>query len=438
VVYDPAIIVTHLDDGNAFTNSAAEAEIARAREIFMQKHAGYLASRPGRGERAQVFARVADDTQKRVLFLEDTVPLRMIGSGFVRSNDLVKVMASMGYAVTVYPLNGCPFDPAAVYADMPDTVEVMYDQSVEQLQPFLELRQEYYDAIWVARTHNLNAIRPVLEGAISRYGSLPRIVLDTEAIASLRDADHAALEGRTFDVGAAVKQEFINGEFCDQIVAVSESEAATLRDLGLDDVNVIGHMRALRPTPRLFAQRAGMLFVGAIHRMDSPNYDSLCWFIDEILPLIERELGWQTRLTVAGYTGPDVSLDRFRSHSRVTLRGAVQDLEPLYDSHLGFVAPTRFAAGTPYKVYEASSFGLPVVATELLRQQLNWVAERELLTAGVNDPATFARQVISLHRDPITWHNLREASLARLELENNRKDYSAAIARALWLSPIVG
>jgi O-antigen biosynthesis protein len=33
----------------------------------------------------------------RILFVEDTVPLRTIGSGFVRSNDLVQVMASLGY-----------------------------------------------------------------------------------------------------------------------------------------------------------------------------------------------------------------------------------------------------------------------------------------------------------------------------------------------------
>jgi len=63
-------------------------------------------------------------------------------------------------------------------------------------------------------------------------------------------------------------------------------------------------------------------------------------------------------------------LDRFRDHPRVTLRGPVTDLTPLYDSHRVFVAPTRFAAGVPYKVHEAASFGLPVVATDLLRRQL--------------------------------------------------------------------
>ena len=198
-------------------------------------------------------------------------------------------------------------------------------------------------------------------------------MLDTEAIAALREAGQAALAGEPSSIWMRRSlREFANAHACQNIVAVSESEARKLRDLGFGNVTVIGHMRALHPTPRPFARRAGMLFVGAIHRMDSPNYDSLCWMVDEVLPLVEKELGWETRLTVVGYTAPEVSLERFRDHPRVTLRGALADTEPVYDSHRVFVAPTRIAAGTPYKVYEAASFGLPVVATELLRRQLDW------------------------------------------------------------------
>src|SRR5258708_36516276 len=200
--------------------------------------------------------------------------------------------------------------------------------------------------------------------------------------------------------------ELLDVSFWEKIVAINDAEAAILRDMRFPDVAVIGHMRVPCPTPRPFARRAGMLFVGAIHRMDSPNYDSLCWFVDEVLPLIARELTWETRLTVVGYTGAGVSLDRFRDHPRVTLRGTVSDLEPLYDSHRVFVAPTRFAAGTPYKVHEAASYGLPVVATELLRQQLGWEDGQELLAAEATDPAAFARHVVALQRDATLWQRL--------------------------------
>ena len=126
------------------------------------------------------------------------------------------------------------------------------------------------------------------------------------------------------------------------------------------------------PTARPFAQRAGMLFVGAIHKQDSPNFDSLVWFVDAVLPLIEAELKWETRLTIAGYVAPGIDMGRFEHHPRITLRGPVADLNPLYNAHRVFVAPTRYAAGAPYKVLEAASRGVPVVATEVLRGELDW------------------------------------------------------------------
>ena len=436
VVYDPAVIVHHLEYGSAVSSRASESEIGRARQIFAEKHADYVSGRPLRDEQRQVFDRMADTQSRRVLVVEDTVPLRMIGSGFVRSNDIVREMAALGYAVTVYPINGCPFDVASVYADMPDGVEVMHDYSKEQFQAFIAHRRGYYNAIWVARTHNLATVRAALEQASmdpanGDFGWMPPVVLDTEAIASLRAGGQAALTGTPFDLDAAIRSELRDGAFCATIIAINDVEAAILRDMDFPDVAVIGHMREPRPTLRPFSQRAGMLFVGAIHRMDSPNYDSLCWFVDAVLPLIERELAWETRLTVVGYTGSEVSLARFRDHPRVTLRGPVSDLEPLYNQHRVFIAPTRFAAGMPYKVHEAASFGLPVVATELLRRQLGWEHGRELLAAEETDPAAFARHAVALQRDEGLWHHLRESALHRLRQDNDRAHYASAIREVL-------
>jgi glycosyltransferase involved in cell wall biosynthesis len=257
-------------------------------------------------------------------------------------------------------------------------------------------------------------------------------VLDTEAIAAVRWAEKAALAGELApDLDAAIRQEFANADVCDKIVAVNAVEAQMLRDQGFHDVTVIGHMRALHPTPRPFEKRAGLLFVGAMHQPDSPNYDSLCWFVDAVLPLIERALRWETRLTVVGYTAPGVMLDRFKDHPRVTLRGALAETEPLYDSHRVFVAPTRIAAGTPYKVHEAASFGLPVVATEVLRRQLDWNDGTDLLVAPSNDPALFAQQVVRLYRNAELWQALRDAALEKLRKENDAAGYAAAVEAVL-------
>lgn len=421
VVYDPASMVRNWTDAAPSRNATVNPE----------DHAAFLASCHEADGRVLVAARSADTNQRRVLFIEDTVPLRGIGSGFVRANDLVGTMAALGFAVTVFPVNGCRFGLANMYADMPDSVEVMYDQNLSRLAEFLRLRRGIYDTIWISRTHNMDRVRPILDRVLAGEATLPAVILDTEAISAGRKAGLAALNGQDFDFGAAVRREFASAGLCRTVIAVSEAEATILLDLGCPDVRVIGHMRSLRPTARPFKQRGGMLFAGAIHQMDSPNYDSLCWFVDAVLPLVEKSLGWETRLTIAGYTAADVNLDRFSGHPRITLRGAVADLEPLYASHRIFVAPTRFAAGVPYKVHEAASFGLPVVATDLLRRQLDWTDGQELLVADATDPAGFAARIVALYRDEALWGRLRDAALGRLVRDNNAADYAASLHAVL-------
>ena len=421
VVYDPAVAARVWGARGQWANPRLDPE----------EHAAFLATCHAPDGRALPDARMADRSVRRLLFVEDTVPRRSAGSGFVRSNDIVHAMADSGFAVTVFPVNGSRFGLGNIYADMPDTTETMHDHDLSRLAAFLRARRGIYDTIWIARTHNMDRVARILERVLSEDPTPPAVVLDSEAVTSVRDAARARIDGHAFDLTAAIRREFASAGLCRTIVAVSEAEADLLRDAGFGDIRVIGHARTLHPTGRPFAQRAGILFAGAIHKMDSPNYDGLCWFVDEVLPLVERALGWETRLTIAGYTGPDVTLDRFKAHPRVTLRGAVASLEPLYASHRLFVAPTRFAAGVPYKVHEAASFGLPVVATTLLCQQLRWTDGQDLLAADADDPAGMAARIVALYRDERLWEGLRRAALERLARENDPSDYRTAVAAVL-------
>jgi glycosyltransferase involved in cell wall biosynthesis len=109
----------------------------------------------------------------------------------------------------------------------------------------------------------------------------------------------------------------------------------------------------------------------------------------------------------------------------------VHDLRALYGAARVFVAPTRFAAGTPYKVYEAASFGLPCVVTDLLAAQLGWQPGRELLAAPVNDARRFAAQIAVLYRTEAVWNKLQEQALARLAAENARAVFERAVRDVL-------
>ena len=418
MVYDPAVLVRHLEYGSS-SGVAAGSEIAARHETFVRKHTGRRARYAADG-RAQLFARTTTASRGRVLFIEDQIPLRRIGQGFVRSNDVVAALAGLGYHVTVYPLHPGHASVAPVYADMPDNVEVMHDRRLPGLEEFLQARRGYYDTIWICRTHNLDRVKPILERCGTDVLANVRIVMDTEAIAALREFARRKMLGEAagFDLQAAIRTEFANAWFCQSLIAVSETEAAHLRALGFPDVAVLGHVMEPAPTPRTFAERSGMLFVGAIPVQDSPNLDGLHWFTANVLPRVEAELGSDTRLTVAGYVGQDVDLSTLAEHSRITLRGSVTDLTPLYDCHRVVVAPARFAAGNSYKVHEAAALGVPVVASELLREQIGWANGQELLSVPVGETGEeFARAVIALQQDAELWLKVRKAALERVALE---------------------
>ena len=411
LIHDPAVTGEYLDPPAPIAPDGAAALAAR--------HAETLRFRALPDSVREVFARAPGPAPRRVLFIDDTIPVRRAGSGFVRSAELIGAMAELGWEVGVLGLAPCRFDRAVQFADLPETAEILHDRTEGDLPALLAERAGYYDAIWVARTHNLVRLRPVLARALEDAPRPPAIVLDTEAIAALREAEHARMRGEAApDPDAALAAEFADARICTHTVAVSEAEAALLRRLDLPSVRVIGHIRAVAPTPRPFAARAGLLFLGAMHEPDCPNLDALDWFVTAVLPLVEKALRWETRLTVAGYTAPGVSLDRFAHHPRISLRGVVAETEPLFGQHRVFVAPTRFAAGLPYKLHEAASFGLPIVASDLLARQLGW--DDALLSAGTDDPAGFADAVVRVYRDEALWTRLRNAAAARVAAETSR------------------
>lgn len=140
-------------------------------------------------------------------------------------------------------------------------------------------------------------------------------------------------------------------------------------------------------------------------------------------------------MTIAGYTAPGIDLRRFEDHPRITLRGTVANLDLLYNAARVFVAPTRYAAGQPYKVLEAAARGVPVVATELLRRQLGWAAEAEILSVEADDPRAFAAAVLALYREEGPWRTIREGALHRLRQDHGRGSYMKAMGRVLATLP---
>ncbi|MFT8719391.1 glycosyltransferase [Acetobacter sp.] len=434
VVYDPSVVIEHLEFGSS-TSADSAALMQRNRRIFVSKQADFLRNQYPAHLGNAVLARSRPTGGLRVLYIEDRIPLRSLGSGYVRSNDIVRSLARQGCAVTVFPVDAHYHSLGRIYGDFPDTVEVLFDRSAEKLDGFLEERAGAFDLVWIGRTHNLARLLPVLHKN-SRYLPGTPFVLDTEAVLSprlqLRDQLLGSRDGkRSKDLDVALREEFECAYFCQEIVAVTEHEAALIRRAGHENVAVLGHSVQPRPTPAPFDQRHGLLFVGAIVDNESPNLDSLLWFAREVMPLLRERLGEDVRLTVAGSRSRRVDLAALYEFEGIDIVGEVEDLEPLYNAHCVFVAPTRFAGGIPYKIHESAAFGLPVVASDLLIGQLGWSSGQDILSGGAPDAQMFADAVVRLYQDEGMWNSVRNSALHRIKTECDPARFDKAVATIL-------
>ena len=110
-----------------------------------------------------------------------------------------------------------------------------------------------------------------------------------------------------------------------------------------------------------FGDRKGILFVGSSH---GPNRDGLSWFINEVFPLVIKELP-DLVLYVAG-SHIDKTITR-ESSSNIKILGFVpeENLDVLYSSVRLTIAPLRYGAGIKGKVVDAIYHGVPVITTTI-------------------------------------------------------------------------
>lgn len=435
IVYDPSVVVEHLEFGSS-GHAGSHTLIQKHWHVFAKTHQDFLRyQQPPHVRNALLGRERRRPGRKRVLFIEDRIPLRGLGSGYVRSNDIVRAMVALGYHVTVYPVLPVQEASFLLYRDFPEEVELAFEQDMSTLGRFLEERAGYYDLLWIGRTHNMTRLLPILSEA-SRFLFRCGAILDTEVVAAPRTLlQHRIVEEKeprdTLD--ELLKEELQSAHYCQQIVAVTERDAALVRRAGYPNVAVLGHSMTPHPTARSFDERKDILFLGAMHSEGSPNYDSMMWFAREVMPYLDS-LPDDAVLRIAGYVPSGVDLTPLARHPRVDIVGTVEDLAPLFDQHRVFVAPTRFAGGLPFKLHEAAAYGLPIVATSLLREQVGWVEGEALLSAPSTHPELFASHVKRLYSDKDLWHHIREGALASVKRDVDPVAFKQRLAEIMTAS----
>jgi glycosyltransferase involved in cell wall biosynthesis len=128
------------------------------------------------------------------------------------------------------------------------------------------------------------------------------------------------------------------------------------------------------------------------------------------MPIIRKQLP-DVSVDAVGYVDKALEQRIGRNAANFSLIGRVPDLHPYFLNHRIMVAPTRFAAGIPQKVFDAAVTGLPTVCSPLIASQMQWTDGEETLIGSIQDPEYFAAQCIKLYTQQDTWEKVYDQSL---------------------------
>jgi GT2 family glycosyltransferase len=435
VVYEPHFAAHHFEFASSASMDAAVAMQLARRRVFVERHGEWLKDQAPPEPARALHVRSRRRAGGRVLYVDDRVPQRRLGSGLPRSLDLLQALVSLGHETTLYPLSFPHQEWHEVYREVPVEVEVMLGRGREGFLPLWRERAGFYDCVVVSRDHNLELMLEAPGAPRPLFGDTP-LVFDAEAVVAPREVAQRRLSGEA--VSDAEAQELLRAELrlaqtagAAVVTAVSEADRRWLASAGAESVVVLGAVAEPAPTEAGFDAREGFLFVGATHEDSSPNADGLVWFADEVLPLLRARLGDGVRLRVAGLN-LSAQVEERAARGAFELLGPVEDLRPLYEAARVFVAPARFAAGIPLKVLDAAAHGVPVASTAVLAQQLGWSHGQELLAADA--ARALAEACLALHGDAVLWRRLRQSALERVGRDHSRAAFTARLAEALALA----
>ena len=433
IIYDPQVAILHYEFASSENNEQAIDLQQRNQETFIEKHRDWLQSQYPPELSNILNASIRKEEKTRILFIDDRIPHPYLGSGYTRSSKILQIMNTMGCLITFYPTDlTYPETWQDAYQDIPRTIEIAKNWGLQKLEDFLRSRSDFYDLVFVSRPHNMNHLNYILgqENILKET----KIIYDAEALYCLREFALHRLRGKpltTAEQQAKIKEELQIATNSDLIISVSPAEQKKFLDHGYSAVEILGHSLMTVPTPNHFTKRQSILFVGAIYELESPNADSILWFSRKIFPLIQEKLGAEVNFLVVGnntVTELNKKIAKLNNPG-IKMLGRVDNLLQIYNRSRLFIAPTRFAAGIPHKIHESAAYGLPVITTSAIANQLEWQNEQELLTA--DQPQEFANQCIRLYQDEELWNKLRDNALKQIEKQCSPENFKNKLQKIL-------
>ncbi len=405
VMYEPEAIVVHHEGATAGVDltSGHKRHQEDNRPKFVEKWRQRLETEHMPSDSDDIRGAADRNRGRHVLIIDHKVPAWDRDAGSVRMLGVLKALLSLGCRVTFMPDNFTVVEPYTRELRRMGvevlTVPIDVRAELRAIGPFVHtaiLARPLVASRW------LDSVREVAPQATAIY--------DTVDLHWLRESRRATLNGSGAALAsksAALRElELAMVRATDVTLVVTEDERRLVEaDVPSASVFVLPMVHDVATDVSPATGRAGVLFVGGFEH--DPNIDAAVRLVEEVMPLVWRELP-DVPVTVVGADAPP-EVERLASRL-VDVTGWVEDLEPLIDGARAMVAPLRYGAGLKGKVTQSLAAGLPVVTTTVGAEGLDVVDGEHMLIA--DDPAEMAERIVRVLGDDELWHRLSVAGQA--------------------------
>jgi glycosyltransferase involved in cell wall biosynthesis len=168
-----------------------------------------------------------------------------------------------------------------------------------------------------------------------------------------------------------------------------------LADAGVSPLPVDTDYYAPAPAGWSKDRRPIVLFTG--HLGHAPNVDAVRYFLEQIWPLVQKQVPTAVFQVVGMLPSPEVQ-QACADAPAVELHPNVPDIRPYFWNASVYIVPMRFGGGVRQKIFEAWSMELPVVCTSMAVEGTRAVDGQNCQLA--DNPADFAAHVMEQLRAP--------------------------------------
>ncbi|NCU38321.1 glycosyltransferase [Candidatus Saccharibacteria bacterium] len=342
---------------------------------------------------------------RRALVLDHCTPTPNQDAGSVTVFNTLLLLREMSFQVTFIPEDNYLYMQDYTSALQRVGVEVLYAPYVVSVEHHLKESGERYDLVFIFRP---GVIERHVQ-SIGKYCFNAKVLFHTVDLHYLRMSREALLQADKIKQKAAnemQERELSAIRLADASIVHSTAELEILRPLlPSARIHVFPLIMDAKGSGKCFSDRKDIVFIGGYQH--APNVDAVKYFVEEVMPLVRKQLPGVRFYAVGSNPTPDIQV---LESEDVIITGFVDDLTSLLDKMRVSVAPLRYGAGIKGKIGAAMAVGLPVVATSLAAEGMSLTDGENFLVA--DGPAALADAISKIYHDEKLWNHISTNSLA--------------------------